>query len=480
MYFSPRKNNGKNSPPDEKKVVEDKNSHDCKSSFLEGIDHNDQSLEYRADKTIELIKGIVGKKVNEKFVKDLYSGAYLPMPILKSEVDNGQKNIFYQTLKTLLDDDLFAQAKLNATADPGNSCELTANFVANLIKRLTETKNSGSAGYAEKNNAEQILKLLLQEGGYETEDIKEALRGHVKEAIGKSVKELNENGKGHKAGKGHKMDFEDKIKVIDALSQREDILGVLEELNKIPGLNPQNLDDNKNISSSGLERGLEKGSDLSRLSATEFALPKDIFDYMFAIDSLVISKQRRNVNNKSPIYLLIDKSISMEKVMDIAKATALALYKKSVLEGREFNVMFFDEHPHETYRITGESSSEDITKAFDYICNVKESGGTSIKNSLVDVCESILRNDPCKEWRANIILITDGEDTLNPSEVRNMLKNANADVVSILIEKSNKTLHGISKACFNAHIENGNIEITKIDIKAQNTKEITGQLHFDI
>ncbi len=479
MHFGPRQNNSDNAPADKKSAPTDKKNPDHDSSFIEGIDHNDQFLEYRADKTIELIKEMVGKKVNEKFVKDLYSGAYLPVPIMKSETNDDQKSIFYQTLKTLFGDDLFAQAKLDTTADPASSCELAANFVANLIKRLTETKNSASAGYTEKNNAEQILKLLLQEGGTDTEELKEALRRHDKEAIGHSAKELGENGAGRKAGKGHSLDFEDKVKAIDELSEREDILEVLEELNKIPGINPQNLDDNKNLSSSGMDRSLEKGSDLSRVAATELALPKDIFEYMFATESLVINKQHRNVNNKSPIYLLIDKSISMEKVMDIAKATALALYKKSALEGREFNVMFFDDHPHETYRITGESSPENITKTFDYICNVKDSGGTSIKNALADVCESIMRNDPSKEWCANIILITDGEDTVNPSEVSEMLKNANANIISILIEKYNQILQGISKTCFYAHMEHENISITKIDNQLR-TEDTIEQLYFDM
>ncbi len=479
MRFGPIQNSNSNALPNAENTLSGKSENGHESSFIEGVDHNDPSLEYRADKAMELIKGLIGRRVNEKFVKDIYSEAYLPITIMKNGVEEDQKSVFYQTLKTLIENELFSEAKLNTVANPEKSCELTASFVSNLIKKLTETKNSPSAGYTEKNSAEQLLKSLLQEGTSDRDNVSESLKKYVDSAMGESSMESGDSDIGSKPGKGHSMNFEDKTKEINDLSEREDVLEVLNELNKIPGLSPQNLEDNKNFSSSGLERGLEKGSDLSRLSATEFALPKDIFEYMFASESLAISKQRRNVNDKSPIYLLIDKSISMEKVMDVAKATALAIYKKSVMEGREFNFAFFDDSLHETFKITSESASEDVVKAFDYICNVKESGGTVIRNALSDLCKKVIGKGSGKDMRTNIILITDGEDQISTSDAKSMLAAANADLISILIEKSNPTLYDASSVYFTAHMENGNIKIKKSEAH-EIPEETPEQLYFDI
>lgn len=149
-------------------------------------------------------------------------------------------------------------------------------------------------------------------------------------------------------------------------------------------------------------------------------------------------------------------SMAGEKTV-LARALALALFKHSRIENREFYLRFFDYIPHELIRVRRREKPTQIQKLFIMILTIISNGGTWIAKAISTACKDILRNKTRN--LSTIILITDGIDAVHEKTVKKALKEANAELITIMIKGQNETLRNVSKKYYVATITSNALTI---------------------
>jgi len=188
--------------------------------------------------------------------------------------------------------------------------------------------------------------------------------------------------------------------------------------------------------------GYEEGSDIERLVPSELAYPEELF-YIKLAESQLLLYQKRIKEVLGPIYLLLDKSGSMDGEKIIwAKAVALALYSRARRENRDFYIRFFDNIPYPLIKVIRNAKSKDIIKMIEYIGKIRGGGGTDISRSIISACEDIKEGHV--KGVSEIILLTDGEDKIAETTVRRSLKEANSTLISVMIRGDNADLRRVA------------------------------------
>jgi uncharacterized protein with von Willebrand factor type A (vWA) domain len=242
------------------------------------------------------------------------------------------------------------------------------------------------------------------------------------------------------------VSFEQSINEILELSKRTEVRAVVETLNSL--LERKQGDGRQKDRYDEKMTGYETGSDMERIVASELALPDEMFYLKFAEGGLMMYKREGKRRNKLPIYILIDKSGSMKSMNKIkwAKAVALAFHKEAMNANRDFMLRFFDSLA--TKRINLSNNTDAITEheGIKKMAGVKPEGATSISTAINVACSDIKNLNP--GVTANVIIITDGGDTFNVEALSALLKDANIDLISVMISEENEALMKISKRYF--------------------------------
>ncbi|RLG72853.1 MAG: hypothetical protein DRO23_09835 [Thermoprotei archaeon] len=129
-----------------------------------------------------------------------------------------------------------------------------------------------------------------------------------------------------------------------------------------------------------------------------------------------------------------------------ARAIALALFKQSREENREFYLRFFDYMPHELIRVRRRARPKEIQELFMSLLTIISSGGTWIAKAIDTACRDIIKNRV--EGVSTIVLITDGIDAVHEDTVKSFLEEANAELITVMIGGLNETLRRVSKKYF--------------------------------
>ena len=129
-----------------------------------------------------------------------------------------------------------------------------------------------------------------------------------------------------------------------------------------------------------------------------------------------------------------------------ARAIALALFKQSREENREFYLRFFDYMPHELIRIHRRARPKEIQELFMTLLTIISSGGTWIAKAIDIACRDVVKNKA--EGVSTIVLITDGIDAVHEDTVKYSLEEANAELITVMIGGLNETLRRVSKKYF--------------------------------
>ena len=135
-----------------------------------------------------------------------------------------------------------------------------------------------------------------------------------------------------------------------------------------------------------------------------------------------------------------------------ARAIALALFKQSREENREFYLRFFDYMPHELIRVRRRARPKEIQELFMSLLTIISSGGTWIAKAIDTACRDIVKNRV--EGVSTIVLITDGIDAVHEDTVKSFLEEANAELITVMIGGLNETLRRVSKKYFVATMVN--------------------------
>jgi len=196
---------------------------------------------------------------------------------------------------------------------------------------------------------------------------------------------------------------------------------------------------------------LKSMSDLPSVLPYQYLYPDEIFDKMLFDRDLKVKQYQSRRKKKQVLYMLIDGSGSMTSTRQtIACGIAIAYVRKAIEEGSIYFFRFFDTHAFPLHKVTNE---KEAIVEIDYLLHNPHSyGGTSIDMAIRKAIQDI--NDPklFKQAigdkdetlydRADILVITDGEDGVNITKKE--LEDNKVVLHSFLLDNTNESLNKIS------------------------------------
>ncbi|MCY0859139.1 MAG: VWA domain-containing protein [Sulfolobaceae archaeon] len=436
--------------------------------LLRGIDYEDPVVKYRGEKLLNTVKKLMNRDISldKDFLLDTYYIHYLPLPILRSKAEvSKEKEVVHKLLNMMLSTDAVIENREYSIANSPVSMALSVSYVQNLIEELEKIRRT-SQNPDERRAAEELLNSLTGGKGNENQQQQSQNQALNQEAMDKVLNQAHEKAmskamedanavrnmekimSGNGAGTGSVLSFEGEMGEVLRLARNAEIKKIFEFLSGIPKLGTYTKKKRVRFSRGELY-GYEKGSDLERLVPSELALPEDLFYVNLAESSLLLYQKEIN-ETLGPLYLLLDKSGSMDGEKIIwAKAVALALYNRAKRENRDFYIRFFDNIPYPLIKVLKNAKSKDVLKMIEYIGKIRGGGGTDISRSLITACEDIKEGHV--KGVSEIILLTDGEDKIAETTVRRALKESNSTLLSVMIRGDNADLRRISDAYFSVH-----------------------------
>ncbi len=405
------------------------------------MNYSDPVVAYRGETVLLITKKLMKKErisnfINVNLAIDVFYALYLPYPILKPSSNiplELERNYFI--IDSLMGSNDFWEVRKYSIAKRTLSTLVSASLMENLINEIQQEgqERSDSRGssmdYRSFNNA-----------------VRRAVKNTVDEAL--NLRKLEKLlGKGMEAGEGVRMDLiEDGSEVIQ-LARSTDVRELLNYVTLIPEVGKKVK--RKYVKfSRGEFRGYELGDSLERVVPTELALPRVYFNIKF-IESKLLLYDKVLPKVEGPIYLLTDKSGSMDgEKIKWAKATSIALFTKARKERRDFYLRFFDSSPHSLNIIPRNVKASEITKFIKYISKVGGSGGTDITKAITTACDDII--DSRTKGVTDIVLITDGEDTLAEYAIRRNLRKSSTRLITVMINGENRDLRRLSNAYLRA------------------------------
>lgn len=186
-------------------------------------------------------------------------------------------------------------------------------------------------------------------------------------------------------------------------------------------------------------KNLDNPMEILKLVPTQYAYDDDIFMQKMVKHELLVRDYQSRRLKRQALYLLIDVSGSMSGIKNVyACGVALAFVRQAISEGSTYFLRFFDDTPHELHLVT---SKKDAEKMSDFLIKQPFSGGgTSIQKAINQAVEDITKS-PKKFEKAEIMVISDGEDDVNLS--KDDLKEVK--IHSTMVDGQNKGLENISE-----------------------------------
>jgi uncharacterized protein with von Willebrand factor type A (vWA) domain len=430
------------------------------SGLLRGVDYDSPIVKYRGERILHTLKKVSGRDTNidPNFLIDTYYVHYLPLPIPKSKAEiDPSDNIKYSLVDMTMSSEIVNRNRNYSVANSAVSMALSVSYVQNLIEELERIRRT-SQSQEEREAAEQILNGIMR-GSSGREGRRNESQQQENQAMNKLMKQVHEKAMakatedansvrsmqrivgGNGAGTGSVMTFEGDVHEVLRLARNTEVRKILEFLSGIPRLGSFSKKKTARYSKGELY-GYEEGSDLERIVPSELALPEELF-YVKLAESQLLLYQKQIKETLGPIYLLLDKSGSMdgEKIL-WAKAVALALYSRARRENRDFYLRFFDNIPYPLIKVIKNAKNKDVLKMVEYIGKIRGGGGTDISRSVMSACDDI--KDGHVKGVSEVIILTDGEDKIAETTVRRSLKEANATLVSVMIRGDNSDLRRVS------------------------------------
>ena len=404
--------------------------------------YEDPVVIYRGKSVLLLAMKLVKKRdvrslLNIDLATDLFYSLYLPHPILKpsSSIPLELEGNYF-IIDSLMGSKDFIDLRKYSIAKKTLSILISASLMESLIRELQrEGQGINSSGRGKELDSRALNNA-----------VRRAAKDAVKEAS--NLKKLEKLlGSGVEAGEGVRMDLVEDGSEIIQLARSEDIEELLNYMTLLPEVGRRVRKKYVKFSK-GEFRGYELGNSLERVVPTQLALPRIYFNIKF-IESKLLLYDKVLPKIMGPVYLLMDKSGSMDgEKIKWAKATSIALLMRARKERRDFYLRFFDSSPHSLKVISRRVKASEIAQFIKYISKVSGGGGTDITKAVTTACEDIIYSKV--KGVTDIVLITDGEDTLAEYAIRRKLRRANARLVTVMINGENSDLRRLSNAYLRA------------------------------
>ncbi|MEM2020713.1 MAG: VWA domain-containing protein [Zestosphaera sp.] len=399
--------------------------------FLKSIDYEDPVVRYRGEKIVSISAklGLKHDILTAGLATDLFYTLYLPHAVMVE--DTGEGGIHYSLIKVVNESEELTKLKQHTIMDSFISTLVTVSVIQYLVELLEESKELLNLKGSNDKERSSALKSI----------IKESLKNSIQEAEAmKKIERLYASGL--QPGVGSEFDLDEDSERILKLSRNVDVSKVLEILSLIPDVVRRSRRKYERFNRGEFD-GYDLGDDLERLVPAQLALPPRYLLLNF-VESKLLLYDKKISKSLGPLYLLTDKSGSMEgEKIDWAKATAIALMIRSRREIREFYLRFFDSSPHDLIKISRRAGSSEFLDLLKNIARVRSGGGTDITKAILTACDDVINSGLMKR-DSDIVVITDGEDTLAVTTLRRKLKQANAKLISVMIQGDNKDLKLIS------------------------------------
>ena len=399
--------------------------------FLLGVDYGDPVIQYRGEKIVKLSSklGLRKEFITAELATDFFYTLYLPHALVVegSEVDN----LHYNLIKALNESEELLKIKKYTILDSFIST-LTTIAILQYFTEFLEDKREFINVRESRSAQNEVLRSALRESlksvAQEVETMKKLERLYTA---------------GLQPGVGSEFDLEEDAEKVLKLAKTADVSKILEVLSLIPDVVRKTKKKYERFNR-GEFNGYDLGSDLERLVPTQLAFPHE-YILLSYVESKLLLYDKKISKSLGPLYLLIDKSGSMEgEKIEWAKATAIALLIKSRREVREFYLRFFDGAPHELIRVSRKASFSEFLSLVRNLARVKSGGGTDITKAITTACDDIIGSGVVKR-DSDVVVITDGEDTLSVTTLRRKLRQANARLFSVMIQGDNKDLKVLSE-----------------------------------
>lgn len=399
--------------------------------FLLGVDYGDPVIQYRGEKIVKLSSKLGLKKefITAELATDFFYTLYLPHALVVegSEVDN----LHYNLIKALNESEELLKIKKHTILDSFISTLATIailQYFTEFLEDKREFINARESRNAQNEFLRSVLRESLRSVAQEVETMKKLERLYTT---------------GVQPGAGSEFDLEEDAEKVLKLAKTADVNKILEVLSLIPDVVKKAKKKYERFNR-GEFNGYDLGSDLERLVPTQLAFPRE-YILLSYVESKLLLYDKKISKSLGPLYLLIDKSGSMEgEKIEWAKATAIALLIKSRREVREFYLRFFDGAPHELIRVSRKASFSEFLSLMRNLARVKSGGGTDITKAITTACDDIISSGVVKR-DSDVVIITDGEDTLSVTTLRRKLRQANARLFSVMIQGDNKDLKMLSE-----------------------------------
>ncbi len=407
---------------------------------LRRINYADPLVKYRGSKVVRLTRILSDREdigLSLPMAIDIFYTFYLPAPVLE-ERHRLPRSLWFQhrVIDTLLSGSFIHDIRSKTVVDGLMSSIAASVFLTELRSELERNIEYGR-GRRQARTLEELREEVTEE------DLKKS----VEKAMANTMRDV-ENAKkirsiieGEQPGNVSMMAYEEYAPELIKLARNTEVIKILEIL---AGFKPWtvNIPERRRRSKHGEITGYELGKEIERLVPSVLALPDEVF-YLRFLEGRLLLYQKLLSQGKGPLYVLIDKSGSMDGTKIIwAKAVALSLYMRSLREHREFYLRFFDSAPYPLARVDKRPKVRQALKLMEYIARVKGSGGTDISKAILLACNDI-RSGSVREI-SDIVLITDGVDRIAEQVVSYNLKKSNARLITVMIMGDNKSLRKIS------------------------------------
>lgn len=189
---------------------------------------------------------------------------------------------------------------------------------------------------------------------------------------------------------------------------------------------------------------IEKIRDITKLLPAQLALDDDVFLKKLVSKELLKKKYLQRQEKRQVLYMLVDSSGSMSSNVtpnltniDVCKAVAIALMKKMIDNEDMFFFRWFTDRVDELHTIT--TKKEALAFLPKLVYGRGADGGTRIQNAISVAVNDINKKIGKKIDEADILLVSDGEDTVDIPETNKMLGKIDMHTVLITPQKYNRT-----------------------------------------
>lgn len=410
----------------------------------------------------------------DNLMGDIWSGFFKNKPELlnENEVSN-ELAVNHNLMERVLNDDFFHESHEFTKLDDLHSALNTVGFsqrVLQWIEELVDTddttndsfqnmkeqeKKHGEGSNQHNESIEQFIKTLREQmenadGDDFTKMLQQSIKG-TKEIEDRLKSLIGGIEAGKEDGELKSVPLRDQFALAEYLQGNHKMKRIAEWAGRFKAIARSKQ---KSISKESMARtGVTLGNDIDRILPSEMInlanpVAKSDFLRRFAEgETLQYATKGKQTLGKGSIILCLDQSGSMDQLDTQSKGFTLALMGIAKKQKRDFALVTFANYATVRQYPKGKISASQMVT----LCEQFLNGGTNFKDPLCDSLE-LIKGSRFKN--ADIVFVTDGEDTLSKSFIDNFNKEKEKigfSVVSLLIGNAREeTVRKFSDNIFHA------------------------------